>query len=195
MNRRRLTGILLAAMMAIPAGLAMAGPAQAASPVTPATGAVQPLAIGAAIVIQNRGSGKCLDVAHQSLQLAAQVWQWDCNFSDPNQNWLIEPVASAPGWVSFRNLRSNLCLDLRTGTGNPVRNGTTTQQWDCFPDSISSERWQLTVSPVVPSYLNISNQAGNGVCLDLSGGSRANGAQVQVWDCEGPIDSQLWRLV
>src|SRR4051794_30354845 len=115
MNKSRLAGLLLAGTMAIPTGMAMAGSAQAASPVQPAAGTVKPSFIGAAIVIQNRGSGKCLDVRGQSLQLAAQVWQWECHFSDPNQNWLIEPVASAPGWVSFRNLHSNLCLDLRAG--------------------------------------------------------------------------------
>jgi len=194
MNRRRLAGVLVAGLMAILPGMTMAGPAQAAGSGKPAAGTVKPLGIGAAVVIQNRGTGKCLDVARQSLLRGAQVWQWACDSGDPNQNWLIVPVASAPGWVSLRNLRSNLCLDLRIGTGDPVTNGIATQQWDCFPDSISSERWRLDVSPVVAGYLNIPSQVQDGMCLDLNGGSRANGEKIQVWDCLGATNNQLWRL-
>ncbi len=193
MNRRKLAGLFSAGLMAISAGLAMAGPAQAATPAKPAAATVKPFGIGAAVVLQNRASGKCLDVARGSLQLAAVVWSWSCDTNNSNQNWLIE--SALPGWVSLRNLHSNLCLDLRAGTGNPVHNGTTAQQWDCFPGSISTENWQLNVSPVVPGYLTIPTQSANGLCLEVAGGSGANGAAVQVATCAGPVDRQLWRIL
>ncbi|MER5435555.1 RICIN domain-containing protein [Streptomyces sp. NPDC002588] len=189
-------GVLIATSAMACAGLiaTSAGASAQANPGTAATAAtsVGPLNIGAAFTVINKGSGKCLDVKDQSLLPAAQVWQWTCNSTDPNKNWLLEPVASAPGYYALRNLRSNLCLDLRAGSEADVVNGTRTQQWDCVPDAISSERWQLKVSSAVPGYFTVVS-AVKGMCLDLSGGSSADGAQVQVWDCLGPVNNQLWR--
>jgi len=180
MNKRRIAGLVLAGATGVSTVVGPVAAAQAADPVG---------LIGSAFTIENKGSHKCLD-ARQST-LPGPVYQWACHSTDPNQNWLLEAVATQPGWFSLRNLNSNLCLDLRAGVNSPVGNGTATQQWDCFPDSIGTERWQLNVAAGVPGYLTILSQSGK--CLDLDSGSTADGAKVQVWDCRGNVDNQLWR--
>ena len=36
--------------------------------------------------------------------------------------------------------------------------------------------------------------SGSHACLDVSGGSASNGANVQSWECDGTDDGQLWRF-
>jgi hypothetical protein len=181
-----LVGGLAAAVNVVGGGVAHA--TQDSTSVNPA-GTVRPHSIGAAFTIENKGSHKCLD-AEQQLG-PSPVVQWGCSPSDPNQNWLMESIPSQPGWFALRNVHNNLCLDLRAGDQNPVVNGTATQTWFCFPDSISTERWQLLPASNAPGFLAFVNQV-QGKCLDLSGGSTANGARVQMWDCLGN-SNQLWR--
>ena len=64
------------------------------------------------------------------------------------------------------------------------------QQWQCTGKA--NEQWTL-VSSQVPGYYTVRNE-NSGVCLDVTGGSTANGTQVQQWGCwNGP--QQLWKPV
>ncbi|MFK4225760.1 RICIN domain-containing protein [Streptomyces sp. NPDC019890] len=187
MRKYRAAGLVLAGLVAAAAGLVPGGAAQAASAVERDTGTAQPRSIGAAFALKNTVTENCLD-ARQSKE-PGMVWQWDCDSNDANQNWLMEQVPSAPGWYSLRNLNSNLCLDLRAGSDDQVVNGTTIQQYFCFPDSIGSERWQVIASPTDPEAVIVANQV-KSKCLDTrrNGGNRT---KIVVWDCNGS-ESQNW---
>jgi len=190
--RSKIFGALAVAALATALSLVGGGAAAQATPasVHPAAGTVRPLNLGAAFTIENRGSHKCLD-GEQSIK-PSPVVQWGCSSTAPTQNWLMEPIQSQPGWSTLRNVQSNLCLDLRAADNNPVVNGTAIQQYFCFADSISTERWVATPAFNVPGYLTFTNQVLN-KCLDLNNGSSANGAKVQVWDCDSGNNNQLWR--
>ncbi|MCW2916028.1 MAG: hypothetical protein JWN52_4096 [Actinomycetia bacterium] len=112
-----------------------------------------------------------------------------CRRPGANQNWLIEPVGSAPGFFALRNVNSNMCLDLHVGDISNVHDGTTIQQWDCFPDNISSERWRLaTTTSGGPSNLNLINAA-KSLCLDNDPGTGS--PFLHVATCTGAT-SQMW---
>ncbi len=164
---------------------AAAMPAAAAAP-----GGAIPNSIGAAVEFRNVNSRGCVDVVGSSLSHGGAVREFSCHNGD-NQNWLIEPVSSAPGFVALRNINSNMCLDLRVGDISQVHDGTTIQQWDCFPDSIQSERWQVTVTNSGgPGTLTLTS-ASKGLCLDTN---PATGSQVlHIATCTPGAFSQMWR--
>ncbi|MCZ4096901.1 ricin-type beta-trefoil lectin domain protein [Streptomyces sp. So13.3] len=187
MRKQRAAGLVLAGLIATAAGMAPGGAAQAAGAVKSDARTPGPSSIGAAFALKNKVTDNCLD-ARQSKE-PGSVYQWDCDSHDPNQNWLMEQVTSAPGWFSLRNLNSNLCLDLYAGNDDEVVNGTTIQQYFCYPDSIGSERWQVIVSPNEPRAVIVANQV-KGKCLDTRG-KGGNRTQIVVWDCNGS-KSQKW---
>ena len=186
MKRRGMVSVMLAGLMVFAASLAMGGSAHAAG--VP-TDVVQPLNIGAAFTLINRGTNKCAEVAGGSLLDNAPVVENDClaNNTDPNQNWL--PVSVGGGFFNLRNVHSNLCLDF----ARPV-NTQTVKHHVCGGDL--SERWQLVVSPNVPGFLTVvsaNHSGGHTFCLDLRDGQATNGTTVQIYDCLGAVNNQLWR--
>ncbi|MGY0234382.1 RICIN domain-containing protein [Longispora urticae] len=192
MRSRRLLAVVVALAGAVAGGFATAGPAQAATAPAPVTAssAGQPGLAGAAFEIVNRGTGKCADVAGKSLLNGALVHQWSCA-RGANQLWIAQPVQSAPGYYSLINVNSGKCMDLRANNDDEVFNGTLVQQFECNAELYTSERWKLSFSPSAPGYLTFTTWI-KGLCLDLNNGSGSNGARIQVWDCVGPIDNQLW---
>jgi hypothetical protein len=183
MNVRRWAAVFAAA-----AGVSAvtAGPADAAD--TP--GGAMPGRIGAAVEFQNLASGGCLDVVNFSTEHGAPVRESPCR-NTGNQNWLIEPVLSAPGFFALRSINSNMCLDLRSGGVDDVHDGTLIQQWDCFPDSIGSEQWKLQLdNSGGPGALNLVT-AVKGKCLDTN--PRTGSALLHIGTCTSGSRSQMWK--
>jgi hypothetical protein len=174
-------------------GLAVAPAAAANAAVTPAAvaapGGATPNSIGAAVEFRNVNSGGCVDVFGGALQHGAFVGEFSCH-NGANQNWLIEPVSSAPGFVALRNVNSNMCLDLHVGDISNVHDGTTIQQWDCFPDNISSEQWRLDVTNSGgPGTLTLTS-APKGLCLDTN--PDTGSSVLHVATCTPGAFSQMW---
>lgn len=182
---KRLNSLLVTAAL-VGLGLAIAPAATAGAAAVP--GALRPNSIGAAVEFANHNSGKCVDVFNNALQHGAAVREFSCH-NGTNQNWLIEPVPSAPGFFALRNVNSNMCLDLNSNDISDLHNGTTIQQWDCFPDSIPSEQWRLaTTTSGGPNNLNLIT-AERGFCLD---NNPATGNQfLHLATCSGAT-SQMW---
>lgn len=178
-----MTSALLAGVMAVAGFLALGSSAHAADQT------VSVRSIGSAFTLINRGTNKCVEVVGGSLSDNAPLVENDClaNNTDPNQNWL--PVSVGGGFYNLRNVNSNLCLDF----ARPVLTQTV-KHHTCGSDL--SEKWQLVVSPSVPGYLTVvsaNHSGGHTFCLDLRDGNPANGTTVQIYDCLGAVNNQLWR--
>lgn len=73
-------------------------------------------------------------------------------------------------------------------------NGQNAKVHVCGNDTF--QRWQLNVAPEAPGFLRLVSAGrvgGTNLCLDLLGGSPANGASIGVWQCGVGNDNQLWH--
>jgi poly(3-hydroxybutyrate) depolymerase len=118
--------------------------------------------------LRSEPSGRCLDVNQASSANGTQLQIWDCH-GNANQQF------SQSGRALTVMAK---CLDVPTNAGA----GTRVQIWDCHGGA--NQQWNLN------SNGTISNVQ-NGLCLDVNGGSTANGAPVIVWSCHGGAN-QRW---
>jgi hypothetical protein len=103
-----------------------------------------------------------------------------------------KPDFRKAGWFQIRNESSGKCLDDtngQTNNGNPMQmwtcNGSTNQNWTFYLIAGCVENWPC-------EYVFYNEAAGK--CLDLNGGSSANGTKVQIWSCtaDGSNNNQWW---
>jgi hypothetical protein len=93
--------------------------------------------------------------------------------------------------IKFVGGNSNKCLD---NPGGQTANGTKLQVWDC--DGGTAQNWYISM---LPSFggLQFKNQY-SGRCLDSTGfngtEARANGTQMQVYDCNSSSPAQNWQV-
>lgn len=158
--------------------------------------------------------GRCLDVVGNGTANGALLELWDCN-GVGGQKW----VQQADG--SLRNPQSGRCVDAPNGAtangtrlqlwdcngaaaqkfsvtgGGPITgpggkcvdvagddhgvNGTGVQLWDCQSFAVD-QHWFHLSSGALRTL---------GRCLDVVGNGTANGAQVELWDCNG-VGGQGW---
>ncbi|MER7897118.1 RICIN domain-containing protein [Streptomyces sp. NPDC096046] len=123
-----------------------------------------------------RHSSKCADVTSQSLWAGAQLKQYDCN-GGANQRYWFKSVGNGYYQLMVRN--SSLCVR---------ENASTVTQENCA-SSATSQQWSLTTTG---SYLNVKSRA-SGECLDVNGGSTANGAALITYTCNGGTNQQWTR--
>ncbi|MFE6522500.1 RICIN domain-containing protein [Streptomyces sp. NPDC057794] len=123
-----------------------------------------------------RHSARCADVTSQSLWQGAQIKQYDCN-GGGNQKYWFRSVGGGYHQLVVRN--SSLCLR---------ENANTVTQENCDA-SATSQQWSLTTTG---SYVNVRSRA-SGECLDVNGGSTANGAAIITYTCNGGTNQQWTR--
>ncbi|WP_175408900.1 RICIN domain-containing protein [Streptomyces sp. TRM64462] len=74
-----------------------------------------------------------LDVRHNSTSDGAPVQTyWRKPSGDQNQQWILDPSESAPGYVYIMNARSGKCLDVQ---GESTAEGAPVTQYQCKTDS------------------------------------------------------------
>jgi Ricin-type beta-trefoil lectin domain len=102
------------------------------------------------------------------------------------------PTPQAVSYGSIGNYHSGLCLTADALSGN---SGTQDSQEAC--DYGAGQEWGIRSSRTVSGYTlyNIQDEAAKNACLDLAGGSRANGAHIIAYKCNPSDDAQLWYLV
>ncbi|MGW5612547.1 RICIN domain-containing protein [Streptomyces sp. NPDC003877] len=123
-----------------------------------------------------RHSSRCADVTSQSLWQGAQLKQYDCN-GGANQKYWFRSVGGGSYQLMVRN--SSLCVQ---------ENANTVTQENCDA-SAPSQQWSLTTTG---SHLNVRSRA-SGECLDVNGGSTANGAAIITYTCNGGTNQQWSR--
>lgn len=138
--------------------------------------------------LQAAHSDKCLDVAGGSSAYAngSPLIQWRC-LDALNQQWRLRPIGTFQIVVGH----SGKCLDV---AGAGIGLGTNVHQWECGSVAEMNQLW--SVLPVGRGTFQIVD-ANSGRCLEVSGGPSATqrGANVQIWDCLGPLSTnQLWRF-
>jgi len=122
--------------------------------------------------------GKCLDVAGASQANSAAVIQFQCHDGD---NQLFRFVRVVGSLYKIRAVHSDKCLDV---AGASQANSAAVIQFQCRTGA-TNQIFQL---------LDDKNQLGltsriaalhSGKCLDIQGGSPANGAHVIQFECHG----------
>jgi hypothetical protein len=107
-----------------------------------------------------------------------------CNGLD-HQKWTYDSDAAALRYQAD----TSKCVDL---TGGDTTDGTRLQIWDC--NGLDNQKWGYDGNLRTLYYLSSSaNHPDASKCLDLAGGVGYNGANVQIWDCNGHTNQQ-WAL-
>jgi predicted alpha-1,6-mannanase (GH76 family) len=138
--------------------------------------------------IRNALTGQLLNVNNQSGAPGGLVVQWPAGGLVPgNDQWL--PVQNSGGTWSFYNRDSQLALDDPAGS---TAAGTQYEQWS--PNNTVNQEFTLTSrangsGPAVGPGAVTSGVPGK--CLDVEGGSTANGTAVQLNTCNN-TGAQDW---
>ncbi len=151
------------------------------------SGAYADLADGA-YTIEVSHSGKCLDVAGG--QDGASVKQMTCNEKD-NQIWDVTHEGS--GTYLLKPRHSGKCLDIavdpaRPNEGASKANFADVIQWACHAGPMQS--WQLTQVEGSASTFTVKS-AFSGKCLDISGHSKEESANLHKYECHGRDNQQF----
>lgn len=170
-NRHRVAGLLLAG--ATSTAFVVAGQPAHAAP--------------RFFTIQNFGSGKCIQPPPaNSADTGVQLVQEPCTGSAA-QHW--SPISLGGGNYQFLNQGTGGCMDAHGANvnGTPV---------DTFPCSgISNQKWN--VAPSIPNAVPtriVSKVSGGSRCLDVSGGSLADGGRIQIYNCTNDNAAQAWLI-
>lgn len=136
-------------------------------------------------------SNKALDVDGGRVVPGAKIQQWDYSSSNRNQQWAI--YANEGGSYTLRNVASGLYLTVdgnsaRSGSGlvGSLANGRENQRWliaQASDPQKSMEEWAKDSQSVLPdgTYV-IQSSLSDGLVLDVQNGSKANWANVQLWN-------------
>ena len=138
--------------------------------------------------IECAGTGKVLAVKDGCPIPGTNVLQVAMG-SDRSQ--LFSVRANQDGTVSFVNVASGLVLDV---AGGRVASGTNLQGYSA--NGTKAQSFALAkVADLLPSGLfELAPSYATGKRLDVSGGSTAGGANVQIWDANGSL-AQKWNLI
>jgi hypothetical protein len=106
--------------------------------------------------------------------------------------WSVENIRD-PRWLV--NANSDMCM----GAGGSNRSGATVVQAKCIKNA-ADQQWLVARKVPDPSpwpqrrHVRVQIRNGHGLCLDVSGGSTARGAQVIQATCEDGRPSQRWSV-
>ena len=145
--------------------------------------------------VVNAHSGKCLEVNGWSTSNGGNVDQWDCH-GGGNQQW--DAWGESGDQIhQLANQHSGLCLDV---VGKRTANGSNVHQWGCQYNDQGSQSWSFLYQGAANGwhYYIITNAnadvaTGHPMCLDVDKWGTGNGANVQIWECNGG-QNQLWRI-
>jgi len=135
--------------------------------------------------VVNVRSGLCADAAGWGTGNGTVLQQWACGSQQANQEWQFQAVSGDLRKVASRDAPAQVwdVTNTATASGSPTQlwayGGGTNQQWT--PTQRADGNWQIV------------GKASNR-CLTVAGASTANGAALQIADCDGSA-AQGWRLV
>ncbi|GAB7186477.1 ricin-type beta-trefoil lectin domain protein [Kitasatospora sp. Ki12] len=106
-----------------------------------------------------------------------------CSGIDPQQTWRLA--------VTCQGFDSN-GFPTFSGSSSGWVTGNTSAYAGCFYPMMATGGWIVNGSPVPAGPVGqISGYANK--CVDVRGGSTANGTPVQIWDCLGNVN-QTWKI-
>lgn len=116
----------------------------------------------------------CLDVGGWSKENGARIIMWDCH-GGSNQQFRMDDQQR------LVVLDSGKCLDVDSAGGKGAR----VNQWDC--NNEMHQKWEYDDQQRLRPLHN------KGLCLDIKGANKDNGAPLIVSDCHGATN-QKWHL-
>jgi glucosylceramidase len=151
---------------------------------------LQPQALEAAefFVFRNENSKRCMGVDRASTDPGARIQQFDCDCT-ANQQWRLdtEHVVIADH-LALVNGKSQLCIGV---DGASTSAGANLSQFGC--DQRANQQWayeELGENALGEMTIRFRN-AKSKLCMGIGGGSQANGAQVQQFECD-TRQNQRW---
>ena len=127
------------------------------------------------------GTQRVLDVAGAGTACGTNVWQYQNNGSIA-QKWYIKDYGD--GTVGFISKCNGLYLDVQNGTLSSGSN-----IWCYYGNRSKAQKFDLeTISvsrTVKDGWYTLSSALNTNLVLDVSGGSSANGANIQLWSANG----------
>jgi hypothetical protein len=140
---------------------------------------------------------ECLNVLGGSKADDVSVIQWQCPAGTlGNDRWNFIPVTDIKKVV---NVHSGLCLNVAGGSKAP---GVRVIQYSCVPNALN-DKWLFRATNTGGVVDNVDVQLVNdnsGLCLNVQGGSTADGAPLIQYGCtdqtSGPFwpDNDVWDL-
>ncbi|MGA7805431.1 RICIN domain-containing protein [Bradyrhizobium sp.] len=130
--------------------------------------------------VQSLASGKCLDLPKGQSADGTRAIQYDCH-GGPNQEWKIESAGDAGYRIISR--MTGKCIGTDAASAAP---GGHVVESPCGGSSL--QLWTIEGTRNRSILHNVADR----LCLDVPGGSLANGAQPIVWTCNGGTN-QTWR--
>ncbi|MCU1220183.1 MAG: glycoside hydrolase family 16 [Candidatus Angelobacter sp.] len=134
--------------------------------------------------VVNQNSGACVDANGFGTANGTAVQQWACDNAQVNQEWQFQPTDSGFFKVVNRNAPAEVWDVTNVGTTN----GSLIQLWQFGGGT--NQQWQ-PVSLGNGTFKFVGR--GSSRCLDVPGASTANGARLQIFDCNG-TGAQAWTL-
>ncbi len=139
--------------------------------------------------IINKYSGKALNFASATMS-DAQLQQYDYSGAD---NQLFTLLPDGNGYYRIQARHSGKVLDV---SGGNFSNGVAVQQYHW--NGMNPQRWQLAplggATLASGTVYKVEPECAPGKCLDVSGVSTADGANVQIWDFVGGAN-QKWKAI
>lgn len=153
------------------------------------------------VTLTNSGSGLVLDVSGGSAQSGTNVQQYASNGSAA-QKWIAVKDGDSIKLVSA--LDPSICLDIaggNTSNGTNVRtwsdNGTIAQRWTFFNLDVQREHLdalaQQNAGNIADGHYVLALGVGGAKVLDVNGGSKANGGNVQSY-VSNMTAAQQWDI-
>jgi hypothetical protein len=121
-------------------------------------------------------SGKCLDVQQANYTNGNPIDEYTCNGTGAQQ-WVYDVPTG-----TIHNAASGMCLDTGWGTTD----GTKIAIAGCDPSLPGNQQWRLqSDGSILNTYSNR--------CLNIWGGSTADDAPIELYECYG-TSNELWTL-
>ncbi|KAG7087988.1 hypothetical protein E1B28_012027 [Marasmius oreades] len=143
--------------------------------------------------LQWSGTNKCVDLPSGSVTDGTQLQIWTCASGNTNQGWGGFDVPNKE-FVRERVVGGNpapnaplMCMVAESNTdGASVSLALCDHVTDTFP--AGNQTWTFPVSPLTGPIRTY----GGSKCLDVRGGSDANGTPLQIWSCVDGSTNQQW---
>ena len=133
-------------------------------------------------------SGKVLDVANAGKENLTNVWQHEDNGTDAQQ-WIIKEAED--GYCYIISKCNGLYLDVNGGSS---ANGTNVQMYEGHGGASQKFKLEKVAEKTVENgTYKIVTGVNNKSVLDIAGGSRENGANLQIWQ-DSEVNQQKFEI-
>ena len=136
--------------------------------------------------IKSVNSGKVLDVKGNEKNDGTNVDQYEINNTDA-QKWILQSAGN--GYYYIVAVNSYLYLDIACGSTN---NGTNVQIYE--GNETNSQKFKFEKTQIIDSdSYNIAIKHNENKVLDVDGGMKEDGANVQIWDFNS-VNQQIFKI-